>query len=210
MSEQWVTARIKQKADSKCIPWKSLQDLILAYPDTKKRVDVFALSIYGLVIFPKVLGSLSACRRADEERFIGCAQLLLAWFHRHFWKVKKVSYRVFSENYFTLKESVATPKAPWLILAEILYRYEIFNWVPLLRIWGAIGYTPLLVLRQYRSRQFITTTQGLAQCEFTYKGDIYKKKVREISNAWNRTYRMKRFAANPMTTPEYDWWWGKR
>ncbi|MBA0562318.1 hypothetical protein Golob_007373, partial [Gossypium lobatum] len=29
-------------------------DLILTYLDTKKRVDVFALSIYGLVIFPKV------------------------------------------------------------------------------------------------------------------------------------------------------------
>ncbi|MBA0723288.1 hypothetical protein Golax_003878 [Gossypium laxum] len=31
-----------------------------------------------------------------EGRFIGCAQLLLAWFHSHFWKVDKVSYRVFS------------------------------------------------------------------------------------------------------------------
>ncbi|MBA0664559.1 hypothetical protein Goklo_004535, partial [Gossypium klotzschianum] len=67
---------------------------------TKKRVNVFALSIYGLVIFPKTLGhiddvasdlfdqldkrvtsvpvildetfrSLSACRRAGEGRFIG-------------------------------------------------------------------------------------------------------------------------------------------
>ncbi|MBA0671788.1 hypothetical protein Goklo_024059 [Gossypium klotzschianum] len=28
----------------------------LAHPDMKKRVDVFALSIYGLIIFPKVLG----------------------------------------------------------------------------------------------------------------------------------------------------------
>ncbi|MBA0786130.1 hypothetical protein Gotri_026307 [Gossypium trilobum] len=35
MSEQWVVARIKQKGDSKCIPWKSLQNLILAHPDTK-------------------------------------------------------------------------------------------------------------------------------------------------------------------------------
>ncbi|MFQ6655340.1 hypothetical protein Gotur_025937 [Gossypium turneri] len=56
MSEQWVAARIKQKRDSKCIPWKNLRDLILAHPDVKKRVDIFALSIYGLVIFPKVLG----------------------------------------------------------------------------------------------------------------------------------------------------------
>ncbi|MBA0813507.1 hypothetical protein Gohar_027352, partial [Gossypium harknessii] len=84
----------------------------------KKRVDVFALSIYGLVIFPKTLvhideavselfdqldkrvmpvpviltetfRSLNACRRAGEE---------------------KVSYRVFSENYSHLKELVATPR----------------------------------------------------------------------------------------------------
>ncbi|MBA0626923.1 hypothetical protein Godav_004497 [Gossypium davidsonii] len=58
ISEQWVTARIKQKGDSKCIPWKSFKDLILAHPDTKKRVDFFALSIYGLVVFPKALGHM--------------------------------------------------------------------------------------------------------------------------------------------------------
>ncbi|KAA3483984.1 6-phosphofructo-2-kinase/fructose-2,6-bisphosphatase-like protein [Gossypium australe] len=116
MSEQWVAAQIKQKGDN-----------------MKKRVDVFTLSIYGLVIFPKALGhideavsdlfdqldkrvtlvpkilaktfrSLSACQ------FIGCAQLLLAWFHSHFWKVKKVSYRVFSKKYSLLKEFVATPR----------------------------------------------------------------------------------------------------
>ncbi|MBA0673486.1 hypothetical protein Goklo_024197 [Gossypium klotzschianum] len=56
MSKQWVAARIKQKGDSKCIPWKNLRDLVLAHPDVKKRVDIFVLSIYGLVIFPKALG----------------------------------------------------------------------------------------------------------------------------------------------------------
>ncbi|MFQ6644820.1 hypothetical protein Gotur_019320 [Gossypium turneri] len=34
----------------------SKTDLILAHPDVKKRVDIFALSIYGLVVFPKALG----------------------------------------------------------------------------------------------------------------------------------------------------------
>ncbi|MBA0753565.1 hypothetical protein Gogos_019821 [Gossypium gossypioides] len=97
MSEQWVAARIKRKRDSICIPWKSLWDLILAHPDTKKRVDIFALSIYRLVIFLKALGHI----------------------------------------------------------------YE----VPQLGIWGAVEYAPLLVLRQYRSRQFILVTQGLVQCE---------------------------------------------
>ncbi|MBA0702379.1 hypothetical protein Goari_022469 [Gossypium aridum] len=37
---------------------KSLEDLILAHPDTKKRVNVFSLSIYGLVVFPKALGHI--------------------------------------------------------------------------------------------------------------------------------------------------------
>ncbi|KAK5818779.1 hypothetical protein PVK06_023724 [Gossypium arboreum] len=101
MSEQWVAARVQQKGNGKCIHWENLKDLILTYPDMKKRVDVFTLSVYGLVIFPKALRyvgeavadlfdrlgkgitpvpailaktfrSLSACRRTGEGRFIGC------------------------------------------------------------------------------------------------------------------------------------------
>ncbi|MBA0730142.1 hypothetical protein Golax_025483, partial [Gossypium laxum] len=60
--------------------------------------------------------------------------------------------------------------------------YRDFYLVPLLGVWGASGYALLLALRQYKLRQFIPAMQGLDQCEF----------------------------ANPMTTPEYDWWWGKR
>ncbi|MBA0654230.1 hypothetical protein Goklo_021287 [Gossypium klotzschianum] len=139
MSEQWVTAWIKQKGENKCIPWKSLRYMILAHPDTRKKVDVFTLNIYGLIIFPKALGyvdevvidlfeqldrrvtpvpailaetfrSLSVCQRTGEGRFIDCAQLLLAWFHSHFWKVDKVYYLVFSKNYSLLKELAATPR----------------------------------------------------------------------------------------------------
>ncbi|MBA0817824.1 hypothetical protein Gohar_022137 [Gossypium harknessii] len=176
-----------QKGDSKCIPWRNLRDLILALPDAKKRVDIFALSIYGLMVFPKALGhvdeavldlsgeldrgvtpvpavlaetfrSLNACRRAGEGRFIGCTQLLLVWFHSHFWKAEKVSYRVFSEGYSPLKELIATPgrdditeekgmviiqnlqeddvkwMAHWMVPDEILYRCGDFNWASLLGI----------------------------------------------------------------------------
>ncbi|XP_052883574.1 uncharacterized protein LOC108450296 [Gossypium arboreum] len=135
MSESWVTARIQQNGDSKCILWENLRDLILTHPDVKKRVEIFDLSIYGLVIFlralrhideavtdlfdrlgkgvtpvPAILAetfrSLNMCRKAEEGRFIGCAQLLMVWFHGHFWKVDKVSYRVFSEGYSPLKEEI--------------------------------------------------------------------------------------------------------
>ncbi|XP_012435464.1 uncharacterized protein LOC105762099 [Gossypium raimondii] len=217
MSVQWITASIKQKGECKCIPWKNLRDLILAHPDGKKKVDVFALSIYGLVIFPRALGhvdeavsdlfdrlgkgvtpvpailaetfrSLNACRRDGEDRFIGCAQLLIAWFH----------------------EDDVEWRAPWLIPDGILYRCGSFDWVSLLGIWGAVRYASLLVLRQYNSRQFVTATHGLAQCEFSYRGDNYKKKVKEISQAWNQIHRMKRLVVGSMTTPEYSEWRSKR
>ncbi|MBA0817517.1 hypothetical protein Gohar_021376, partial [Gossypium harknessii] len=108
------------------------------------------------VILAETFRSLNACRRAGEGRFIKCAQLLLVWFHSHIWKVKKISYRVFSEIYSPLKELVATQrrdditeekwmvilqnlqeedvewKAPWMVLDEILYRCGDFDWVPLL------------------------------------------------------------------------------
>ncbi|MBA0694370.1 hypothetical protein Goari_004677, partial [Gossypium aridum] len=49
-----------------------------------------------------------------------------------------------------LKEEDIEWRAPWILPNEILYRCGNFGWVPLLRIWGAVGYAPLLVLRQYR------------------------------------------------------------
>ncbi|MBA0877832.1 hypothetical protein Goshw_010727 [Gossypium schwendimanii] len=42
------------------------------------------------------------------KRFQIYLMALIRGSHRHFWKVKKVSYRVFSENYSPLKELVVT------------------------------------------------------------------------------------------------------
>ncbi|MFQ6622424.1 hypothetical protein Gotur_002051, partial [Gossypium turneri] len=159
---------------------------------------------------------------------------ILAETFSHFWKIDKVSYRVFSENYSPLKETAATPRRddiseekwlvilqnlhegdiewrfPWLLPDEILYRCGNFDWVPLLGIWGAVGYAPLMVLRQYMSRQFIPATQGLAEFEFSYNDNGYKKKIREITSAGDQTRWMKRLAVGPMTTPEYNEWWVRR
>ncbi|MFQ6655143.1 hypothetical protein Gotur_025831 [Gossypium turneri] len=64
--------------------------------NTRKKVCVFALSIYGLVIFPKALG------RIDDA--------ISDLFDRLDKRVEKVFYRVFSENYSLLKEFVAIPR----------------------------------------------------------------------------------------------------
>ncbi|MFQ6655752.1 hypothetical protein Gotur_026169, partial [Gossypium turneri] len=236
MSEQWVVARIKQKGDSKCVPWRGLKDAILTHPDVRKRLDVFALSIYSLVVFPKALGYVDETVTDLFDRLDKKATPILAILAETFrsLSVDKVSYRVFSENYSPLKEIVATPRrddiskekwiailqnlreediewrALWLLPDEILYRCGSFDWVPLLGVWRATGYAPLLVLRQYRSRQFIAVTQEIADCEFLYKDDGYRKKIQEMASAWKQTRRMKRLAMGPMTTPEYHQWWARR
>ncbi|MBA0845177.1 hypothetical protein Goarm_000065 [Gossypium armourianum] len=160
MSEQWITVRIKQKGYVE----EAVSDLF-------DRLDKGVTPILAIL----------------AETF-------------------RISYQVFSENYSPLKEIMAMPrrdniseenwiallqnlqeedvqwKAPWLIPDKILYRCGIFDWVPLLGIWGAIGYTPLLVLRQYGSRQFVPATHGLAQFEFSFWGDNYMKRSKRIND----------------------------
>ncbi|MBA0759830.1 hypothetical protein Gotri_022651 [Gossypium trilobum] len=100
--------------------------------DILKRIDLFALAIYELIIFPKVLGhievavvdffeklrqginpaptilaetfrSLNSCRRKGERHFIGWAQLLNAWIFSHFWKVKRTPFHMFSKTFAPLE-----------------------------------------------------------------------------------------------------------
>ncbi|MFQ6627969.1 hypothetical protein Gotur_007271 [Gossypium turneri] len=93
-----------------CVPWFSLRELVQSHPNILKRVYMFALAIYGLIVFPKIFGhievtvvdffekSLSSCRRKGEGSFIGCAQLLNAWIFSHFWKVKRTPFHMFSKT----------------------------------------------------------------------------------------------------------------
>ncbi|MBA0878153.1 hypothetical protein Goshw_004902 [Gossypium schwendimanii] len=199
MGEQWVAARIKQKGDSKCIPWKSLKDLILTHSDVRNKLDVFALSIYGLVVFPKALGHVdeAVVNLFDQlNKKVTPIPVILA-----------ETFKSLSACRKNLQEEDIEWRAPWLLPDEVLYRCGNFDWVPLLGIWGAVGYAPLLVLRQYMSRQFIPATQGIADCEFLYKDDGYRKKIQEMSSVWKQTHRMKRLAVGPMTTSEYHEWW---
>ncbi|KAG8490491.1 hypothetical protein CXB51_013607 [Gossypium anomalum] len=144
MSEQWAAARIQQKGDSKCIPWVSLRDLILAHPDVKRRVDVLALSIYGLVIFPKAMGYIDEAV-ADLFDRLGKQNTPVPAILAETFRSLNACRRV-GEDYSPLKEVAATPmrdditeeiwieilqnlreedvmwKAPWITPSEILYR----------------------------------------------------------------------------------------
>ncbi|XP_016747490.1 uncharacterized protein [Gossypium hirsutum] len=219
----------------RCPKIQGLRDLILAHPDVKKRVDLLALSMYGLMIFPKAMGHID---EAVVDLFDRISKqntpmpAILA--ETHFWRVDKVPCRVFFKDYSPLKEAAATPrrdgiteerwieilqnfqeedvmwKVPWVTPSEILYRCGNFDWVPLPGIWEVVGYAPLLVLRQYKTEQFIPATQRLALSDFSYKGDHYKKKMREISEAWKKVCCVKILTKGPTTTFEYNGWFSKR
>ncbi|KAG8480628.1 hypothetical protein CXB51_025227 [Gossypium anomalum] len=169
MSEQWIMARIKEKGECKCISWDALKDLILTHPDETKKVDVFALGLYGLMVFPRALGYVD---EATTDLFAGDIQIFR----------RVVVCRVFFEDYSPLKDIVAStrrvdiPEKNWIALLQNLQLLS--GGFPGCFL-GAIGYALLLVLRQHGLRQFVPVTHGLAQSEFVYKGADYKRKVNE-------------------------------
>lgn len=108
-----VDQHLKKKGDTECLPWSFLNGYIKKHMEDEQGLLAFAMAIYGLVVFPKVLGhvevsvidffdqvtrsinpapsilaetfrSLNFCRRKGEGRFIGCAQLLTIWIKSHF------------------------------------------------------------------------------------------------------------------------------
>ncbi|KAG8479006.1 hypothetical protein CXB51_028868 [Gossypium anomalum] len=101
-----------------------LRDLILTHPDVKKKNT-------------PVLAILAETFKSLKYMSESC----------HFWKLKKVPCRVFFEGHSPLKEVATTPRRDDIT-------EESFDWVPLSRIWGVVGYAPLLVLRKHKARQF--------------------------------------------------------
>ncbi|MBA0642868.1 hypothetical protein Goklo_027202 [Gossypium klotzschianum] len=147
MSEQWVRARIQQKGDRKYIHWKSLKYITIAHPDTKKRVDVFALSIYGLVIFPKALGHIDETVTDLFDRLgrrVTLVPAILAETFRSLNAYRRAGEATPRKDDISeekrmailqnLREEDVEWRALWLLLDEILYRCGDFDWVLLLGI----------------------------------------------------------------------------
>ena len=78
-----------------------------------------------------------------------------------------------------------TWKVPWMNQGSVLYGCGDKMWVPLLGLWGVISYAPLLVCRQYASKQFIPATHGLDQLEFAYGDSGYAAQLAKLSTLWS-------------------------
>ncbi|XP_039030572.1 uncharacterized protein LOC120165052 [Hibiscus syriacus] len=197
--------------------------------DWRKKLDMLALGIYGLVIFPKVLGYVDISvvdlfKRLDKH--VDPVPAILA--ETHFKHVERAPGRVFLDGFSPLKDFLSKDwpggfteekwmvifkdirdgdvlwRASWNVTSDILYRCGERGWVPLSGIWGSVGYAPLLVSRQYGSRQFIPFTHDLSRSDFAFKGDQYKRRVKGVAEAWKQTHRVNLFTFDFELSPEYE------
>ncbi|KAK8612718.1 hypothetical protein V6N13_092829 [Hibiscus sabdariffa] len=133
-STQWGEGRFSKKGESHCFPWYNIAEITGTYPDPYKKAHILTVAIYGLVLFPRILGyigvavfevfnqfqycispvpailaktflSLNACRQLEGGRFRGCAPLLYVWIKSHFWKTpRRVLSCIYSMDFSPLKQ----------------------------------------------------------------------------------------------------------
>ncbi|XP_039069145.1 trichoplein keratin filament-binding protein-like [Hibiscus syriacus] len=87
-----------------------------------------------------------------------------------------------------------------------MYKCGEHDWVPFSGIYGSVGYAPLMVSRQYGSRQFIPATSGLSESEFAIRSDQYKEKIRKVVEAWKWIHRVNLFTLSQKLSLEYEQW----
>ncbi|KAK8696183.1 hypothetical protein V6N13_001320 [Hibiscus sabdariffa] len=128
--------RIYTRPEKSCNRFEVLK-IARTYPDPHKKAHILAVAIYGLMLFPRILGyidvavfevfnqfqycislvpailaetflSLNACRQLEGGRFRGCAPLLYVWIKSHFWKTpRQVLSGIDSMDFSPLKQFLA-------------------------------------------------------------------------------------------------------
>ena len=123
----------KLKGKNECVQYDFLERYIIENNNDDRVIDIFALVVYGTLIFPQSPGyidaavvdlieqidnqvnpipaiiaetirSLNYCRRKGEGDFIGCAQLLYIWIQSHFWGKCEASFRFCMSTMIPVKE----------------------------------------------------------------------------------------------------------
>ncbi|KAG8500631.1 hypothetical protein CXB51_004478 [Gossypium anomalum] len=196
------------------------------------RVNLFALAIYGLVIFLKVLGhlevavfdfferlkqgvnpvptilaetfrSLSTCRRVGKGRFIRCAQLLNVWILSHFWKVERTPFHMFSKAFSPLE---AYLKKEWPKEVTEQHWVSVFQNLRAEDItWRTLWIRPSVLLYKCGGQDWVPLL-GLAQFEFAFAGEGYMKRVRDIAKSWKEIHFMELALYADTLTQDYDIW----
>ena len=146
----------------------------------------------SLAIIAKTIRSLNICRKKSGKRFMGCLPMLYIWLRSHFQCELSAFTKPYLPHSCPIKEfceskwSGLRTKEGWIALLQTISDVEIVwlapwmpyvPWVQLLRLWGAVNYAPLMVIRQFGGKQFAQATVGLAQLEFSYDDSIASKEI---------------------------------
>ncbi|EOY31576.1 Uncharacterized protein TCM_038504 [Theobroma cacao] len=192
-----VDQHLKKKGDIECLPWSFLNGYIKKHMEDEQGLLAFAMAIYGLVVFPKVLGhvEVSVIDFFDQvTRSINPAPSILAETFR-------------SLNFCRRK---VTWRAPWMPRMQVMYKCGDKPWVPLMGPWGAISYAPIMVRRQFGFEQFVPMTHQLDQLEFTYGEPETLKRIEEIAQDWKKTCRVDQGRVTDEVTTGYHTWHDQR
>ncbi|EOY03000.1 Uncharacterized protein TCM_017392 [Theobroma cacao] len=181
-----VDQHLKKKGDTECLPWSFLNGYIKKHMEDEQGLLAFAMAIYGLVVFPKVLGHV---------------------------EVEWPDYKRKEEWVARLRRLMSievTWRAPWMPRIQVMYKCGDKPWVPLMRPWGAISYAPIMVRRQFGSEQFVPMTHQLDQLEFTYGEPETLKRIEEIVQDWKKTCRVDQGRVTDEVTTGYHTWHDQR
>ncbi|EOY00458.1 Gag-pro-like protein [Theobroma cacao] len=223
-----VDQNLRKKGDNECIPWSFLRGYIMKQRDTEQGQLVMALAIYGLVIFPKVLGhikvgiidffeqvvnkanpspfilaetlrSLNYCRRKGEGRFVGCAQLLSIWIMSHFeCKVDKFR-KPFHPQTAPIREFCESEWPENRTKEQWISRFRELMSVKV--TWRA-PWMP--------HHPFVPMTHRLNTLEFAYGEPGFLKRIEEIAQAWKKTSRVDQGRYTDEVTTGYQIWHDQR
>ncbi|EOY22366.1 Uncharacterized protein TCM_014557 [Theobroma cacao] len=181
-----VDQNLRKKGDNECIPWSFLRSYIMKHQDTEQGQLVMALGIYGLVIFPKVLGHIEVEIIDFFEQVINKANPSPSILAETLRSLNYCRRKGKDELFQKLMSVEVTWRAPWMPHHPILYKCKNEPWVPLMGPWGAISYASIMVRRQFGLEQFVPMTHRLNTLEFAYGESGFLKRIEEIARAWKK------------------------
>ncbi|MBA0662340.1 hypothetical protein Goklo_006482 [Gossypium klotzschianum] len=96
----------------------------------------------------------------------------------HFVCLYKHFFQVFVPSTRPIEEFLESERPP---------NQSIEEWVFLIGIWGAISYSSLMVMSQYKYDQCVPATAGLNRVEVSVQDPRFWKKLEEIIIKWGQT-----------------------
>ncbi|XP_039033070.1 uncharacterized protein LOC120168855 [Hibiscus syriacus] len=202
VDEKWVTDRILHKGKGEVIILTHIKQLMKNHPDEWKVTNLFALGIYGIVIFPKTLGYIKAAVVELFEQLTNITYNPLEKFLTQKWR-EDIPNEKWVNVFIHLQDKDIIWRALWLTYSDILYQCGDSINIMLLGLWGGVGYSPLLAIWQYGARQFVPVTHEIFGSEFAYHEENYKKKVKDVVELWKKIFRTDVVASKDMLTPDY-------